>query len=45
MRICRENTQGRLGLDKEKFRSTSVPYPVQIRIPGKRIVNLVPGGM
>ena len=42
----REKTSGRLGLEKiPQSSAAGVPYPVQLRMPGVRIVNLVAGGM
>lgn len=42
----REKTKGRLGLETTPHSSAAgVPYPVQLRMPGIRIVNLVAGGM
>ncbi|CCM03324.1 uncharacterized protein FIBRA_05452 [Fibroporia radiculosa] len=41
-----ENSSGRLGLgDAGRSLQPGAPYPVELRIPGARIVSLVAGGM
>lgn len=46
MIFCREKSNGRLGLSQiPKSIIQGVPYPVQVRLPGVRVVNLVAGGM
>jgi SCF-associated factor 1 len=48
IRINSDTTNGRLGLaslpDLRGRESFGIPFPVQVRIPGRRIVSLVPGG-
>lgn len=44
--IRRERKDGRLGRDVPRtVVDQGVPYPIPLRIPGARIVNLVAGGM
>ena len=44
--LCREKSNGRLGLSQiPKSIIQGVPYPVQVRLPGVRVVNIVAGGM
>jgi SCF-associated factor 1 len=43
-----DRAKGRLGVaktPKSSLGGNGVPWPLEIRIPGKRIVSLVPGGM
>ena len=42
--FIRERNNGRLGLAKLP-EGPGVPYPVEVNIPGSRIVSLVAGGM
>ena len=44
--VCRERNNGRLGLRKlPEGSGNGVPYPVELRIPGHRIVSLAAAGM
>ncbi|KAG6810891.1 hypothetical protein H0H92_009921 [Tricholoma furcatifolium] len=45
--VCREKADGRLGLSRfpKTASGRDVPFPMQLRIPGIRIVSLVAGGM
>jgi len=46
MGIVSEKSNGRLGLQNiPRSVVAGVPYPVQVRIPGVRVVSLVAGGM
>ena len=41
-----DRSNGRLGLTKlPKGTGSGVPYPIEVKIPGSRIVSLVAGGM
>jgi SCF-associated factor 1 len=44
--LCSSRENGRLGV-KQLPRNTGqgVPYPMEVKIPGSRIVSLVAGGM
>ena len=40
-----DRSNGRLGLTKLPESWKGVPYPIEVNIPGSRIVSLVAGGM
>jgi SCF-associated factor 1 len=43
---CSERTNGRLGVTHfPRNTRQGVPYPIEVKIPGSRIVSLVAGGM
>jgi SCF-associated factor 1 len=44
--LCSQRANGRLGLkDIPHNLKRGIPYPIEVKIPGSRIVSLVAGGM